>query len=300
MTRARSPEARAAVQSGARAALLLWLLAGGAARAQPNETAPATCEDAACECEQHGDCWDFQFLSSGSNAQLGLSTVLSAVRAGGEDDVDVGVLASYRADVYRARGLLNNHVFARGAIGAGSAGNQGELAGSLDFGVRLPVTQVSGPVLRLGPSGSLFGNDAMQLAMLEPLRLLAGYQQLLGDTLLEGGMTTSLLGMGRFSAGERSANLTGSLALGHYLAAHFPALRFDGRVGYVGPPFGADMRVGILALEACALPRPLALCADLRYAQGSLPRSVLSAHKKHAPEATARALYTGFTIALTP
>jgi hypothetical protein len=298
MIRARSPGARAAAQRCALAALLL-LPQLGRARAQAASSEAPACEGAACDCEQDG-CWDFIFLSTGDNTLLGLSTALSAVGAGREDHVDIGVLASYRADVYRARGLLNNHVLARGAIGAGSAGNQGELAGSLDFGVRLPVTNVSGPVLRLGPSGWLQGHDALQIALLEPLRLSAGYQQLVGATLLEGGVTSSLLGMGRFAASDRSASLTGSLALGHYLAAHFAAFRFDGRVIYVRPsPFGASLHLGIVAFEACALPRPVALCLDLRYLQAALPSAREIANRVPPPRATARGFYSGLTVGLT-
>ena len=298
MIRARSPGARAAAQS--RALAFLLLLACGQARAQAADSEAPACEGAACDCEQDDGCWDFIFLSSGNNTSFGVSAVLSAVSVAREDHVDFGVLASYRADVYRARGLLNNHVLARGAIGAGSAGNQGELAGSVDFGVRLPVTTVSGPVLRLGPSGWLLGHDALQLALLEPMRLSAGYQQLVGDTLLEGGVTTSLLGMGRFAAADRSASLTGSLALGHYLAAHFAAFRFDGRVIYVRQsPFGTSLHLGIVAFEACALPRPVALCADLRYLQAALP-PIGEVANRAALRATARGLYTGLTVALTP
>lgn len=311
MIRVRSPERRALSRTGALAMLsaaslpfALLPLSPAPAHADAAGDQAQVCEEGsivACDCEQDASCWDFSFLSSGKSTLLGLTTALSAVTASDDDSVDVALLASYRADVYRASGLLNGHVSASGAIGAGSAGNQGAIAGAIDFGARLPTSPASGPMLRIGPNGWVIGNDALELSFLEPLRLSFGFQHLVGDHVLEAGLTTGLLGSGHFTAEQRSASLTGSLALGHYVAAHFAAFRFDGRVIYVRPsPFGAAVRLGIVQLEACAQAQSIAFCFDLRYLQSRLPSPLEFADRAGAELDTARGLLVGLTLGLTP
>lgn len=284
-------------------AMLLLLLAPRArtsADGEANEPAPP-CDagDDACKCARDASCWDLAFLSSGKTTLLGLSATLTSITLRDADRFESGVLAGYRAEMYRTRGMLSSHVFVCGALGAGSAGTEGALGGALDFGLRVPISLVSGPVVRIGPNGWLLGHDALQLSLLEPLRLSAGFQRLIGATLFEGGVTTGLLGSGRFAAAGRSTGLAGAFELGHYLAVHLDAFRFDGRVIYVQPgPFGTAAELGIVQLEACAYPRPIAACVDVRYMQSQLAlRSPAS--DARAGRQTARVLYAGFTLGLT-
>lgn len=299
MMRARIRRRRALGRSGVLAVLLVLV----AARARA-EQAERGCEEGgtrACGCAHDASCWDFSFLSSGRTTLLGLTATLSAIELSRADRVEAGLLVSFRTDVYRASGPLNSHVSASGAIGAGSAGNEGALAAAIDFGVRFPVSSVRGPVLRIGPSGSLLGHEALQLALLEPLRLVAGFQHMVGDTVLEGGLTIGMLGAGRFAVGERRAGLAGSFALGHYLAAQLDAFRFDGRVISLRPsPFAADVHVGIVQIEACAQPRPIGVCADVRYVQSQMPppRALRGAARTGGVDA--RGLYVGATVGFMP
>jgi hypothetical protein len=260
---------------------------------------PCPSDDETCRCAREATCWDLAFLSSGKTTRLGVTATLTSTALGDVHRLETGVLVSYRADAYRARGLLNSHFFAFGALGAGSAGTEGALAGSIDFGLRVPMSLVSGPVVRIGPSGWLLGHDALQLSMLEPLRLSAGFQRLIGDALLEGGLTTGVLGHGRFAAAGSSTGLAGALEIGHYLAAHVGMFLFDGRLIYVQPgPFGSASEVGIVQLEGCVYPRPIAACLDVRYVQSRLPARVRSPGR--AARETARVLYGGLTLGLTP
>lgn len=271
--------------------LVLPLVATPRARAQQQA---ADCEEDPCACSQHADCWDFAFLSSGKHTRLGLETTLTWVETTQRDVLATGVLASYAADIYRTRGSISSHAFVFGAIGAGSAGTEGALALGIDFGVRAPISRVSGPVVRLGPYATLLGNDAIELAMLEPLRLSAGFQRLAGDTLLEGGLTLGMLGAGRHAAAELEASLGGSFELGHYLAVQLDAFRLDGRVLYVQPgPFGGGARLGLVRVEACAYPHPVALCGQLQFIAAELPPA-------RRADTTARALYAGVTAGLSP
>jgi hypothetical protein len=295
MISARCPQRRQVGTRGSRALLLvplLWLPCTGV---RADETAlPCEADDEACRCAQDASCWDFAFLSSGRATSLGLKTTLTWVARAEAEQVEAGVLASYRAEVYRTRDLLSSHLSVYGALGAGSAGTEGALSGAIDFGLRLPISLVSGPVLRVGPNGWLFGHDALQLRMLEPLRISAGFQRLIGDTLLEGGLTAGLLGSGRFAAAGQSTSLSGALALGHYLAAHVGSFRFDGRVVQLqSGPFQANARLGLVQLEACAYAHPLVLCVDVRHIQSRLAGA-------NTRRMAARAVYAGAVVGLTP
>lgn len=275
------------------AALLLLLLAAPLARAE-DEVERSACDDNPCACAQDSRCWDFAFLSSGKHTRLGVKATLTRVTTHERDLLEPAALVSYAADIYRTRGLLSSHAYASFAIGGGGAGTEGAIGVGIDFGVRLPVTRVSGPVLRIGPHASLLGNDALQIALVEPLRLSAGFQRLVDDALLEGGLTASVLGHGRYAAFDLATSLGGSLALGHYIAARFDAFRFDGRVLYVQPaPFDHGAALTLVRLEACAHPGSVALCADLQLIDSSV------AHPRRG-ERAARALYAGLSANLSP
>lgn len=263
---------------------------------------PCQAGDEACKCAREATCWDFAFLSSGRTTLLGITATLTALTSGDAGDpIEAGTIVSYRAELYRARGKLISHILAFGAIGGGSAGTEGALGGAIDFGVRVPVSLVSGPMVRIGANGWLLGHDALQLSLIEPLRLSAGFQRLIRGTLFEGGLTTGLLGSGRFAAADRSTSLAGAFELGHYLAVQLDAFRFDGRVTYVQPgPFGTGAELGIVQLEACAYPRPVAACVDLRYIQSQLAGGTRASEGRNGQPPTTRVLYSGVTVGLTP
>jgi hypothetical protein len=285
---------------------LLALLLAPPARANADDGAaepapPCETDDDACKCAREATCWDLAFLSSGKTTLLGMTATLTALSQRDDDRFETGVLVNYRAEAYRTRDKLSSHVVVFGALGAGSAGTEGALGGAIDFGVRVPISLASGPVVRIGPNGWWIGHDALRFSLLEPLRLSAGFQRLIGGTLFEGGVTTGLLGSGRFAAGDRSTALAGAFELGHYLAVQLDAFRFDGRVIYLQPwPFEATAELAIVQLEACVYPHPVAACVDVRFFQSQLPERRPVSDARESRRQTARVLYSGVTLGLTP
>jgi hypothetical protein len=298
ISRSRGPRPRSRARVYALASLLG---AFAATEARADDATPTRCapEDEACLCERDGLCWDFQFLSTGPGSMLALSASFTSASSSDAPSQDgASLLVRYRGEVHRARGLFNQHVLAFGAIGAGSFGNEGEIGGAFDVGVRAPFSRVSGPLVRIGPSGSLFGNDALQLAMIEPLRLTAAYQLLLHDLLFETGLTLGMLGGGRFAAARTAASLTGSIAIGQYLTLHASAFRFDGRATYVQRGASGNAELGTLQVEACTLPRPIAVCVDARYIRGR--RELRPEQEPRAANVSASGTYAGLTVGLIP
>jgi len=63
-------------------------------------------------------------------------------------------------------------------------------------------------------------------------------------------------------------------------------------------PFGSASELGIIQLEGCMYPRPIAACIDVRYVQSRLaPRPRSGAR---VPNQAGRVVYAGFTLGLTP
>lgn len=282
------------------ALILLCVLSSqvAAARAQsqspendPTAGPPSEVEDArGAECSP--DCWDFAFLSSGESARLGLQVSTTWVMAPGDDDVDVGVLASYFAQIYRTRDVLSSHALLYGSLGGGSAGTEGSAGGSLDFGVRLPISDVAGPVLRLGPSASVVGHDRFQRSMFAPLTLTAGFQRIDDRGLVEAGLRAGLLAAGRVRALGAISGLAGALEVGSYLAAHAAPLQIDATVGVIRPgPLGDDARLALMSVTACLDLELFTLCAELQ----SLQARLLG---RHGDRPLVRASYAGMTAAL--
>lgn len=213
-------------------------------------------------CGSH--CWNMAFLSSGEDTRLGLQ--LASTWLGTPDDAraTVGLLTSYFAQAYRTDGVLGSHAQLYGAIGAGSAGTEGEASGALDFGVHLPVSRRARVVARVGPSGELLGHDELERSLLEPLRLRAGLLHSTDTTRVESGLTTSVLAAGRARVADAARGLAGSLALGAYLSGRVPGVRVDAALGVLRRgPLGGGARLASLSLSVCVELGAVVLCADV-------------------------------------
>jgi hypothetical protein len=254
----------------------------------------ATRADAEADDCAEARCWNFNFLSSGRYTMLALQPTLTFVTLPEETTLDAAVLARYRAEVYRTQDHLSSRVLLAGAIGGGTAGTEGTLDVAFELGAHLPVSKLSGPVLRVAPAATVLGNDALQLSMVEPLRATAGFQWMFGDSLLELGVSSGFLSEGVFGAGGERESLNGAFELGHYIAAHAGWFRLDARANYVQPgPFHENTRVAALRLEACGYVRSGAACFSAQYQQGRL-------RDDRGGGRTARGLHAGITIGLTP
>jgi hypothetical protein len=201
-----------------------------------------------------------------------------------------GVVAVYATEHYTTLRQVTGHVALYGAIGGGSAGNEGSLGTTLDFGFRASVTPDGGPFVRLGIDGFMLGNDRLYASLFEPVQLRTGYQWLMGPKLLEAGLTAGYVLTGQYEPGAGVRDLSDSSELGAYGALHLRLLRVDARFAQLSrrgvPGVFSLLRVGL-----CGYPGMLALCTDVLYLRGAaeFAGSVVQART---------ALYAGFSAAL--
>jgi hypothetical protein len=249
----------------------------------------AVAKDATCA----DDLGCFALWYSAQGAVLGAKATLSHVQAG--RGVEAAALMSYRTELHATHDELAGHLLAFGSLGGGSAGTEGSLGGSLDFGWRAPVSENSGPFVRAGPSGVLLGHDRLRVSLFEPVQARLGYQLLDSAALIESGFTLGVVALGRYEPGvDRSRNLASAAEIGGYVAAHTARLRVDVALRHFaptagGPPTGVDL----VELAACAYRQPLALCAELSYANGA-------AYVRGKSPRLTNAIYSGLTLGFTP
>ncbi len=153
------------------------------------------------------------------------------------------------------------------AIGGGGAGFEGTLLGSLAGGFRIPVGDRQGPVFRAGALGYLRGNDAFYASLLELPEVDIGYQYLRGATVLELGITSGAVLVGRERVGEAETRLLGAgLELGGYAAVHVPWVRLGVKAMRLPTKDGIDAPVRVAEGTLCVLATPFAICTDARVA----------------------------------
>ncbi|HEX2677632.1 MAG TPA: hypothetical protein VHM19_13355 [Polyangiales bacterium] len=250
-----------------------------------------------CGCERNWGCWELLYTTKGT--LFGVKGTATNVWGGGRKTIDAGVLAAYATEHYGTRRELTGHFLAFGAIGGGTADTEGSVGGALDFGYRVPLTELSGLFLRAGPSGMLLGHHHLRLSLLEPIESRIGYQLLDGDRLIESGLTFGPVVAGHFDVPGLPGPLGGSAQLRSYVALRFSALRIDASLAYVRTPsavFAPGAGVALSRLAACGYPRPIVVCVELLYAtraSGIATRGLPSAP-------TLRAFYSGLSVGLTP
>jgi hypothetical protein len=253
------------------------LLVASAARAQSSE------------CSRDWSCWATLYNTPG--AILGVKTTLTQVNQ--HDGIEHGFLTTYSTELYTTLDYVTGHFALSGALGAGSAGNEGAIGGTLDFGMRAEVTETSGPFVRFAIDGFMFGHDVLYLSMFEPAQGRVGYQLLDGDSLLEGGVIAGYVPIGRFDPAGGTRDLSDTPEVGVYGAAHLRLFRADARFAHMPADASAPRTaVNLFRIALCSYPRPIALCADLLFVHGD-------ALFRAGARATG-AVYSGFTVGLTP
>lgn len=269
-------------------ALVVVTLTAAGAHAQD---APCDPKKRDCGCEKDWGCWELLYSTRGT--VLGVKGTTSYAQGG--DGLQGSLVTAYSTEHYGTRKGLSGHVAAAGTIGGGSAGNEGSLSAAVDFGWRAPVERHSGPFLRAGMNGLLFGNAQLRLSILEPVQARLGYQFLDGDALFEWGLTAGYAALGRYRPGdERRRALGGSPEVGGYLAMHMTNYRVD--VGMIRLPDESNppgTALDLLRAAACFYPRPVAVCVDLFTVTGS-------ARLAHGGSRASHATYAGLTLGLTP
>lgn len=184
--------------------------------------------------------------------------------------ITVGVMFHGQGEEFIRWGLASVHASHRSGLGGGGSGFEGELGGSLTFGIRAPVGLRHGPFVRAGIAGHLLGNDLFYSSLLELPRGEIGYQYMSGITVLEAAATTGLAIDGRY--GQRIPPTVGfspltplsGFALGGYLAVQVPHMRLG--IGVQGVPAseGAPRNTYTGQATACAVWFVFALCFDIR------------------------------------
>ena len=112
------------------------------------EGEPCAIEDETCACAQAHDCWAWERIYSGRGASLGLQGTLTSAPLAGAAPVEGALLTVYAAERYVTLDQVTGHVAFAGALGGGSAGTEGSLAGTAGFGVRSRASRTSGAFVR--------------------------------------------------------------------------------------------------------------------------------------------------------
>jgi hypothetical protein len=264
------------------------LLAAGGVRAGE---LPRACTSDAADGD-HPDPRCFELDYEGTFSRLGVTATATVVEGAREHVVEGGFLTSFATETFLARRAFAGHYLLRGALGGGSAGNEGTLETGFDFGFRHALTPTSGPFFRVGATGFLLGHRELHLSWLEPLHARFGLQWLRGGALLESGLTGGFVLVGRHSvrvAGLR--DLAASPELGGYVALELVPVSVRASATYLTPEDGAPLKLARAIV--CGLPWPLAVCADLTYVETAFDRGRRS--ERHL-----QSLYTGLTVGLTP
>jgi hypothetical protein len=209
-------------------------------------------------------------------------------------DQGAGIMFSSEGEEFVRRGIFSAHGSHRLAIGGGGAGFEGTFLAGFAGGFRVPFGERHGPVFRAGALGYLRGNDAFYASLLELPQVQVGYQYLRGRTVLELGMTSGAVLVGRHRVGDAERRIVGGgLEIGTYASVQIPWVRLG--TALVRLPTDDGLGTPVRAAEGtlCVIATPFAICADGR---------ATSTDAITAPGATpseVRSLYAGLAFGFT-
>lgn len=231
------------------------------------------------------------------SARLSLTGLrFSATRistSAGQATNNVGLGFAGGVDTYAldggARGSLN------WVLGGGDAGFEGMLAGTVDFGYRLDVTERQGPFGRAGFDGRMQGNDRLYFSTLELPRLTLGYQYLDGKTAIEAGIRGGPILAGRYNPGDEGyRRLSGSFEYGAFASATVSILKMEATVMRIdAKDTGNGRPVDVARGSFCAIAGKVGICGDLMAIRGDANMGPNGGHDQ-----VAHAGYAGVSIGL--
>jgi hypothetical protein len=242
-------------------------------------------------CKSRWGCWDLLHSTKGS--VLGGRGGLGYSWHKRENSLDAGFVAIYMTEHFATHDYMTVHFAGVGALGRGTAGTEGIVSVALDFGFRAKVSELSGPFLRFGMQGFLFGQSDFHVGFLEPLSARAGYQYLNGEVLYEFGLTQGFVPLARYSVLEGSLDPSRSTELGGYAALRLPPLRING--SFMQLLSGRGARADTLQmgrLSVCSYELTVTLCADAMYTRGRVYQGTRGM--------LAQGIHGGITIGLSP
>ncbi len=182
---------------------------------------------------------------------------------------DVGVGFAGAVDTYALDGTTHGSM--QWVLGGSQAGFEGMLAGTIDVGYRIDVTEKQGPFGRAGFDGRMQGNDRLYFSALELPRLTLGYQFLSNKTVLEMGARGGPILTGRYNptdTGYRS--ISGSLEYGAFASVQFDVLRFDATAMRIDArKTGDHSPVDVGRASLCGVAGKVGFCGDFAVMRGN-------------------------------
>ncbi len=191
----------------------------------------------------------------------GLRAAYTSVSTGTVNDSALGVGLAGSADSYALDGTTHGSMYFM--LGGGQAGFEGALAGTVDFGYRVPVAEDHGPFGRIGFDGRLQGNDLFYFSVLELPRVSLGYQYLKGKTVAEIGARGGAVLAGLYDPAEDGRRKLNGFEWGAFASAQVDFLRLDVsamRIEARRTLNGTPVDVG--RAQVCAVAGKLGVCVD--------------------------------------
>jgi hypothetical protein len=267
------------------------------------QPAPAAAAPApAAPCPPCPDCEDKERCDRRKRSPVERTTVfgvrgsLTNTHAAETDGTFGAATLSVSSEQYKTRGLLAMRASTQASLGGGTAGLEGSLGGTLTAGIRVPVADNHGPIVRIGLGGELLGNSRFYFSRISLPIGEVGYQYLEGRTVLEFGVRGAPVLTGRYNTGHVTRRETDGLEGGAYLAAHSSFGRLDASYMRMIPGdrnayLGKD--VDVLRGSACGYVRDrIAICLDGMFVDGGASYSRPAFTLPTNPQA----IYGGLTV----
>ena len=157
-----------------------------------------------------------------------------------------------------------------GGLGGGSGGFEGGIGGSAALGIRIPVDEDQGPVVRIGFEGHIMGNDSFFSSVVQFPQGQLGYQYLARDSVFEIGGTLAPVLDGRFNVGDEGRRRLGSSAgFGGYATFQASPIAVDVQWTRVAAQSNPGTAVDWLTFDAC-LADVVGVCFDARWTRGDV------------------------------
>ena len=231
--------------------------------------------------------------TAGCAGVWGLRGAVTRIQGARADD-GVTLAFSSEGQEYGRKGIFSARSTHRLGIGGGAAGFDGALAGSFAGGVRIPVGERHGPVVRIAMQGWLLGNGAFYSSLFELPGVQLGYQYMSRRVLVEIAATTGVVLIGRYRGGEAySRDLGHGFEVGAHASIQAPWVRLGASVMRFPTHDDVSGPVDMAEATLCVVASPIAICADGRALRGDAITS------PGAPPSEVRSLYGGITAGFT-
>ena len=241
-----------------------------AAPLPPNAQAPSTPPSASCTVDPCASTCACAARCCGkcscdkpkvSLSVTGVRFAVTHVNAGPVNETTLGVGFAGAAETYALDGTAHGSSYFM--LGGGQGGFEGALAGTIDLGYRLPVSEDHGPFGRIGFDGRLQGNDLFYFSMLELPRLSLGWQYLKGKTVIEGGARGGAILAGLYDPAEAGRRKLSGFEWGGFVSAQVEFLRADASFMRIETPKTLNgTPVDVARGQLCGVGGKLGVCLD--------------------------------------